>query len=172
MGDFIKSQLPDVYNIIKGTVAETALQQNLIDSNSLLSNPLDRWESLFDPSYTTTPTVPFGGIGQVISVTTFTSGSDSGPQRDHTTRIGGAEFSSDTDYHLDITEQQSAGIINVQGHAMVSAIQGKPAISTALQGGNSVAPIGGLSIVEVYVIISLIISAIVSGLFFWVRSRK
>jgi hypothetical protein len=123
--DFIKSQLPDVYNVIKGTDAETALQQNLIDSSQLLpTNSLDRWDSLYDPTYSLTPTLPLNQAGIVVPVTTFTTGLNT-LQREHSTRIGGAEFSSDTDYHLDITEKPNVGTINVGGHANVYNLLGK-----------------------------------------------
>lgn len=132
LNDFIKSQLPDVYNIIKGTDAETALQQNLIDSSQLLrTNPLDRWDSLFDPSYSLTPTLPQNQAGIVVPVTTFTTGSNS-IQRDHSARIGGAEFISDTNYHLDITEKPNTGTINVQGHANQARFLGKWTFATTL----------------------------------------
>lgn len=131
--DFIKLQLPDVYNNIKGTDAETALQQNLIDSSNLLRiNPLDRWDSLFDPAYSLTPTLPHNQAGIVVHVTTFATGFDSSIQKDRSTRIGGAEFVSDADYHLDITEKPDTGIFNVQGHANSYNLQGRWAFSTTI----------------------------------------
>ena len=126
--NFIKSQLSDAYNVIKGTNAEIALQQNLIDSNPLLTNRLDIWNTIYDPTYTLTPTAPKGEAGNTAAVTTFVTGLSGFEKRDK--RIGGAEFISDNDYHLDISEQQNTGSINVEEHATVHSILGKWVFST------------------------------------------
>ncbi|TLX93051.1 MAG: hypothetical protein E6K93_03445, partial [Thaumarchaeota archaeon] len=43
----IQNQVPDAYNVLKGTKAETDLNQNLIDASTLLGQPIDKWDTLF-----------------------------------------------------------------------------------------------------------------------------
>lgn len=130
----IKNQLPDVYGILKGTQAETALQQNLIDSSQILSlNPLDRWDSLFDPSYVLTKTAQEGLAGDKVAATTFSTGLDNFgiPEK---IRHEGADF--DASSHIDISEGRDVATINVQGHANSYNLHGKWAFATTLLPGR------------------------------------
>ncbi|MDE1764627.1 MAG: hypothetical protein KGH88_10365, partial [Thaumarchaeota archaeon] len=72
----IHSQLPDLYNALKGTDAYTVFQQpNLMDATGLFSQqPVNKWDSLFDPAYTLSETAGYGYKGQKVAVTTFSSG--------------------------------------------------------------------------------------------------
>src|SRR5205807_10252368 len=56
---FVKKVVPDVYSVIKGTQAESALQNNLIDASSILQEPIEQWNHLFDPAYTLSETSGF-----------------------------------------------------------------------------------------------------------------
>jgi hypothetical protein len=170
---FIKSQLPDVYYAIKGTGAETALQQNLIDSRPLLYNSLDKWDSLFDPAYTLTQTGPVGEVLNKVAVTTFASGLSS-LEQNHATRIGGSEFSSDTDYHLDITETPNSGTINVEGHANANNLLGKWTFSTMINlppSSPHCCPLPWNDIAWVWVGVAAI-AAIGFGIFYLRRFRR
>ena len=167
----IKNVFPDVYNILKGTNAENALRQNLIDSNQLLrTNQLDSWNSLFDPAYSLTPTLPLNQFGIVVPVTTFTTDLNS-LQREHSTTILGAEFSFDRNYHLDITEKPNIGTINVQGHANLYNLQGNWTFSTTENPTNTgaEAPVGTSYNVIISVII--LIAAGITALLCWFVKR-
>ncbi|MDE2588606.1 MAG: hypothetical protein KGL95_02925, partial [Patescibacteria group bacterium] len=57
----IQSQLPDVYNEIKGTDASQIFTYAMLDTTKLFDQqPLNKWDSLFDPAYTLTETAGYG----------------------------------------------------------------------------------------------------------------
>jgi len=168
----IKSQLPDVYNVLKGTDAENALRQNTIDASPLYAQqPLDKWDSLFDPAYTLAETAGYGYKGQKVAVTTFASGIST---------IGGSfkvnnvdmDFSADTKYHLTTVERPSSGSINVEGHANPYFVQGEPAFSTTPQSVSNISntTAQGLSTMTIYAMAGLA-AVIAGGIFFW-SNRK
>jgi hypothetical protein len=71
---FLKKVAPDVYSVIKGTKAEDALNSTLIDASSILQEPLDQWNYLFDPAFIISETSGFGYKGQKVAITTFAMG--------------------------------------------------------------------------------------------------
>jgi len=168
----IKSQLPDVYNVIKGTDAENVLKQNIIDTSPLFAQqPLDKWDSLFDPAYTLAETAGYGYQGQKVAVTTFASGIST---------VGGSftvknvdmDFSADSKYHLSTVERPSSGSINVDGHANPYFVQGEPAFSTTPLSVSNISntTAQGLSTMTIYAMAGFA-AVIAGGIFFW-SNRK
>jgi hypothetical protein len=154
--DSIQSQLPDLYNAIKGTTAYSVFQHpNLIDATGLFSQqPLNKWDSLFDPAYTLSETAGYGYKGQKIAVTTFSSGqSEIGAGALNVNNID-EDFtgSSGIKYHISTKEQADAGTINVQGHANPNQVQGGWTFATTAQAaaGISNTTAGGTSTMTVY----------------------
>ncbi|NHI03732.1 hypothetical protein DYY67_0802 [Candidatus Nitrosotalea sp. TS] len=126
--DSIQSQLPDLYNALKGTDAYTVFQQpNLMDATGLFSQqPVNKWDSLFDPAYTLSDAAGYGYKGQKVAVTTFSSGeSELSAGALKINNIDEDFTGSDgIKYHISTTEQANAGTITVQGHANPNQIQG------------------------------------------------
>jgi hypothetical protein len=135
--NIIENVFPDVYSIIYNTpgqaIFDSALNRNLIDSTPFLQQPIDRWDSLFDPAYTITDTAgPSPYKGEKVQVTTFSSGlsglAQATPSRFYT------DFTADTTYHLSSVDQ-SVGTINVQGNANPDRYLGNWAFVTILHPG-------------------------------------
>ncbi len=170
--DVIKSQLPNVYDILKGTQAESALSTNLIDASTLLNQPINTWDTLFDPSYVVTDSVALGYNGQKVAVTTLASGTSGVQAGSLTVKNIDMDFTGDAKYHLKTIERASSGTINVDGHASGYFVQNLPAISTTAQAssGNSTATAQGLSTMTIYAMAGFA-AVIAGGVFFW-SNRK
>jgi len=168
----IQNQVPDAYNILKGTKAEADLNQNLIDASTLLSQPIDKWDTLFDPSYVVKDSDALGFGGKKVAITTLASGQSGIQVGALQVKNIDEDFMADAKYHLKTNEKASSGTINVDGHALGYYVQGEPAISTTAQASNSTTtPIaGGLSTLTIYAMAAFA-AIIAGGIFLWSNKK-
>lgn len=172
----IQSQLPDLYNALKGTDAYTVFQQpNLIDATGLFSQqPVNKWDSLFDPAYTLSETAGYGYQGQKVAVTTFSSGESELSTGSLKINNIDEDFkgSDGTTYHISTKEQANAGSINVEGHANPNQIQGGWTFTTTAQSaaGISNTTAGGTSTMMVYGMAGFA-GVIAVGIFWWSNKK-
>ena len=168
----IQKQLPDVYNLLKGTAAEAPLGVNLIDASALVGYPIDKWNSIFDPAYTLSETAGYGYAGQKVAVTGFAYGQSDLYQGSLKAQNTDVDFTSDSKYHLTIVERASSGTIDAAGHANGYMVQGTPAISTLTGVSNtgSVQTAQGLSTTTIYAMAGF--AVIIAGGVFWWSNRK
>ncbi len=168
----IKNQLPDVYNIVKGTAAESPLSGNLIDASALVAYPIEKWNTLFDPSYTVADSAGYGYGGKKVAVTGFAYGQSDLYQGSLKAQTIDVDFTTDAKYHLTIVERASSGTLDADGHANGYEVQGDPAISTTLQtsttGGGTTAQ--GLSTMTIYAMAGF--AAVIAGGIFWWSNKK
>ncbi|MDE1826420.1 MAG: hypothetical protein KGH83_02380 [Thaumarchaeota archaeon] len=168
----IQSQLPDLYNALKGTDAYTVFQQpNLMDATGLFSQqPVNKWDSLFDPAYTLSETAGYGYKGQKVAVTTFSSGeSELSAGALKINNIDEDFTGSDgVKYHVSTKEQANAGTITVQGHANPNQVQGGWTFTATAQAvaGISTPTAGGTSTMMVYGMAGFA-GVIAVGIFWW-----
>ena len=174
--DVIQTQIPDLYNAIKGTTAYNVFQQpNLMDATGLFSQqPVNKWDSLFDPAYTLTETAGYGYQGQKIAVTTYSSGlSNAFSGTLHINNIDEDFTGSDgAKYHISTKEQPNAGTINVEGHANANQIQGGWTFVSTAQASSttSTATAGGTSTMMVYGMAGFA-GVIAVGIFIWSNKK-
>lgn len=172
----IQSQLPDVYNAIKGTDAAQVFQSPyLIDATGLYTQqPLNKWDSLFDPAYTLAETAGYGYQGQKIAVTTYSSGLSGLVTGSTTVNNIDKDFtgSDGTTYHISTKEQANAGTINVEGHANPNQVQGGWTFVTTAQAaaGISNSTAGGTSTTMVYAMAGFA-AVIAAGIFWWSNKK-
>jgi len=168
----IQKELPDVYNLLKGTAAETSLNFSLLDASGLVSYPIDKWNTLFDPAYTLSETAGYGYSGQKVAVTAFAYGQSDLYQGQLKTENIDIDFTADTKYHLNAIERASSGTIDVAGHANGYMVQGTPAISTTAQAGTGVTntTAQGLSTMTIYAMAGF--AAVIAAGVFWWSNRK
>ena len=168
----IQNQLPDVYNIIKGSPAEGPLSSALIDASSLVGYPIDKWNSLFDPAYTLSETAGYGYSGQKVAVTSFAYGQSDLYQGQLKANNTDVDFTVDSKYHLSMVERASSGTIDAAGHANGYMVQDTPAISTLAQvsSGSSVQTAQGLSTTTIYAMAGF--AVVIAGGVFWWSNRK
>jgi len=168
----VQNQLPDVYNVVKGTSAENSLNVNLIDASTLLNQPIDKWDTLFDPAYTLSETAGYGYKGQKVAVTAFSSGQSGLYSGSLKVANLNMDFTGDVSYHLSTVERASSGTIDADGHANGYMVQGDPAISTTSQASStsSVATAQGLSTMTIYGMAAF--AAVIAAGIFWWSNRK
>lgn len=168
----IKNQLPDVYNVLKGTPAESPLSSNLIDASALVGYPIEKWNTLFDPSYTVADSAGLGYGGKKVAVTGFAYGQSDLYQGSLKAQNIDVDFTTDAKYHLTIVERASSGTLDADGHANGYEVQGDPAISTTLQtsttGGGTTAQ--GLSTMTIYAMAGFA-AVIAAGIFWWSNKK-
>ena len=168
----IQNQLPDVYNILNGTAAESPLSVNLLDASALVGYPIDKWNALFDPAYTLSETAGYGYSGQKVAVTAFAYGQSDLYQGQLKAQNIDVDFTADSKYHLTIVERASSGTIDAAGHANGYMVQGTPAISTLAQVGSgaSVQTAQGLSTTTIYAMAGF--AVVIAGGVFWWSNKK
>ncbi len=146
--NLIQKELPSAYNVIKGTQAEKLLQQNLINPSTLYQQQsLDKWDSLFDPSYTVSDSAVLNYKGAKVAVTTFSTGVSnlqSGTMQNNQQDV---DFTTDAKYHIRTIDQPASGTFNVEGHAKAYNVKGAPAFTTTVTAASNVSntTAGGLS---------------------------
>lgn len=174
--DIIQSQIPDLYNAIKGTDAYTVFQQpNLLDARGLFSQqPVDKWDSLFDPAYTLTETAGYGYKGQKIAVTTYSSGLSNAFSGQLKVNNVDQDFTGadGVKYHISTKEQANAGTINVEGHANANQIQGGWTFVSTAQASATTGTVtaGGTSTMMVYGMAGFA-AVIAAGIFIWSNKK-
>jgi hypothetical protein len=174
--DSIQSQLPALYNALKGTVAYSVFQSpNLMDATGLFSQqPLDKWDSLFDPAYTLSETAGYGYSGQKVAVTTFSSGVSNAFTGTLNVNNIDEDFtgSDGVKYHISTREQANAGSINVEGHANPNQVQGGWTLATTAQAaaGVSNTTAFGTSTMMVYGMAGFA-GVIAVGIFWWSNKK-
>jgi hypothetical protein len=172
----IQSQLPDVYNEIKNTGALQVFQSpNLIDATGLYTQqPLNKWDSLFDPAYTLAETAGYGYNGTKVAVTTYSSGLSGLITGSTTVNNIDQDFTGTdgTKYHISTKEQPNAGTINVEGHANPNQVQGGWTFVTTAQAaaGISNTTAGGTSTNLVYAMAGFA-AVIAAGIFWWSNKK-
>jgi len=172
----IQSQLPDIYNEIKGTDALQVFQSPyLVDATGLFNQqPLNKWDSLFDPAYTLAETAGYGYQGQKVAVTTYSSGLSGAYSGTLSVNNIDKDFTGTdgTKYHISTKEQTNAGTINVEGHANPNQIQGGWTFATCAQpcSGVGTTTAGGTSTTLVYAMAGF--AAVIAAGIFWWSNRK
>jgi hypothetical protein len=167
---FVKKVVPDVYSNIQGTKAEDALKNNLIDASSILQEPIDKWNSLFDPAFIISETSGFGYKGQKVAITTYAMGqSDIGAGTQKPTQ-NTIDFSTDANYKLTTIQHASSASVNIEGHAVTTSVGGTPAFGTTPQsvGGNTSS--GGFPVGVIYGM-AIFGAVVAGGVLFW-SNRK
>ena len=168
----IKNQLPDVYNVLKGTPAESPLSTNLMDASALVGYPIEKWNTLFDPSYTVADSAGLGYGGKKVAVTGFAYGQSDLYQGSLKAQNVDVDFTTDAKYHLTVVERASSGTLDADGHANGYEVQGDPAISTTVgvssTGTNATAQ--GLSTMTIYAMAGFA-AVIAAGIFWWSNKK-
>jgi hypothetical protein len=126
----VEKVVPDVYSNIKGTKAEDALKNNLIDASSILQEPIDKWNSLFDPAFIISETSSFGYKGQKVAITTYAMGQSGISEGNQKPTQNTIDFSTDTNYQITTIQHASSASVNIEGHAVTTSVGGTPAFGT------------------------------------------
>jgi hypothetical protein len=120
---FIQEEVPEAYEIISGTEAETLLNANLIDASGILRQPLSNWHHLFDATGTISDTAKWGYTGEKVVITSFTMGESSIREGIQTEREHEAEFTADKKYVVRTVESADSANIQIDGFVTETNIE-------------------------------------------------
>ena len=122
--DFIKKQFPDLYNKIQGTAVENILEDPLMGSNNLMTDPISKWQHLFDPAYTLVDTNVLGYAGQKIVISTYSTGESNISEGSMLPTVKNVVLKLDQNYPVSYTERSSSASIQIDGYVAVTNING------------------------------------------------
>jgi hypothetical protein len=167
---FVKKATPDVYSIIQGSTAENALKNNLIDASSILQEPLDQWNHLFDPAFIISETSGFGYKGQKVAITTYTMGQSSLGEGIQKPTQNEVDFSADTNYKLTTIQHASSASVNIEGHAITTSVGGTPAFGTTPESTGGDTSSGGFPVGIIYGM-AIFGAVVAGGVLFWSNKK-
>lgn len=152
---------------IMDSKAQQLLNIDLIDSSSIIQQPLSNWQHMFDPSYIITETSGWGYNGSKIPITTYALGES---------RIGVAQtsvthtvdFTLDKSYEIQTIQHASSATIQIDGHPNLGVMGGQMVFSTSTNDISS--PSNGFSVQTIYAMAGFgIVVAI--GVFIWSNKK-
>ena len=122
----INEAAPELGQMIRGSEAETILNNPIIDSTGIKAQPLGNWHFLFDPTGINVDASQFGMseelAGKVWS--SFTMGESSIREGRQVERIQEASFNADTTYPVRTIQSSDAANVFISGFATVDVLGG------------------------------------------------
>ncbi|MHB8547070.1 MAG: hypothetical protein ACYDAJ_09930 [Nitrosotalea sp.] len=166
--DFIKKQLPDLYNKLKGSNAENLFEIPLMSSNDLMSDPISKWQHLFDPAYTIADSSDLGYHGQKVVVSTYATGESNISEGTMYPIVKNSDLKSDVDYPVSYTERASSASIQIDGYVAVTDINGIEYFGASPQPpqGSGISSTGNYSAQVIYSMAAFAV-VIAAGIFWW-----
>lgn len=146
------------------------LDHDLIDSSSLVQQPVSNWQHMFDPAYIITETSGWGYNGSKIPITTYTVGESLiGVAQNTVTNT--VDFTMDRNYEIQTVQHASSATIQIDGHANLAVLGGQMTFTTSPQSENSnPSPSTGLSVQMIYAMAGFgVVVAI--GIFIWSNKK-
>ncbi len=166
--DFIKKQFPDLYSKIKGSNAENLFEIPLMSSNDLMSDPISKWQHLFDPAYTLIETNSLGYKGQKITISTYATGESDISEGLMLPTVKNSDLNADVDYPVIYTERAGSASIQIDGYVAVADINGIEYFGSSPQApqGSGINSTGNYSAQVIYSMTAFAI-VIAMGVFWW-----
>ncbi len=166
---FVKNIAPDAYSVIAPKLGD-ALNNNLIDASSILQEPIDHWNHLFDPAFIISETSGFGYKGEKVPITTYAMGQSSISEGKHQPTQNTIDISTDANYQLTTIQHASSATVNIEGHAITTSVGGTPAFGTTPQSQGGDTSSGGFPVGIIYGMAAF--GAIVAGgVLFWSNKK-
>jgi len=165
---FIKKQIPDLYNKLQGSNAENLFAIPLMSSNDLLSDPISKWQHLFDPAYTLVDTNVLGYQGQKIVISTYATGESNISQGTMLPTVKNSDLKLDQDYPVSYTERSSSASIQIDGYVAVADINGIEYFGSSPQPprDSGISSTGNYSAQVIYSMAAFAV-VIAAGVFWW-----
>jgi hypothetical protein len=169
---FFKVAFPDIYSEISTTDAESFLSKDLLNSRTVLAQPLTNWLHLFDPLGQLVETEKFGYKGEKIPITTFSMGESSFREGQQREKVETIEFSTDKKYTIGSIQYQSIGVIQINGIVRTNVEDGIEyfgASNKAVQGYGAYSS-GNFPVTIIYSMTGMAVLGTI-GFFYWSNKR-
>lgn len=165
---FVKKQVPNLYNKLQGTNAENLFDDPLMSLNDLMTDPISKWQHLFDPAYTLVDTNVLGYAGQKIVISTYSTGESNISEGTMLPTVKNSDLNLDVDYPVSYTERASDASIQIDGYVAVANIGGIEYFGSSPQAptGSGISSTGDYPVQVVY---SMAAGGVVIavGIFWW-----
>lgn len=130
---FFEKEIPDAYQIIKGTQGDTLLKNHLVDAGIILSHSLSKWHSLFDPTPTISDAAKFNYKGERVVITSYTAGESSIREGIWKEKREETELNLDKKYVIRSIDPASSANIQIDGFVTHEAIDGTEYFGSSLK---------------------------------------
>ena len=127
---FISDVAPGLYNAIRGSEAETLLNNPIIDASGIKNQPLGNWHFLFDPTGINVDAAQFGLSEELAGVvwSSFTMGESSFREGIQTEKEHEATFTTDKTYDLRTIESADSANIFFAGFANIDVLDSQEVV--------------------------------------------
>jgi len=121
---FVADSAPGLYNAIKGSEAETLLNNPIMDASGIKAQPLGNWHFLFDPTGINVDASTYGLSEELAGVvwSSYTMGESSIREGIQTEKEFAATFTADTTYDLRTIESADAANIFFAGFSNIDVL--------------------------------------------------
>jgi hypothetical protein len=166
--DFVKKQFPELYSKLQGTNAENLFEIPLMSSNDLMSDPISKWQHLFDPAYTLVETNDLGYRGQKITISTYATGESNISEGLMLNTVKNSDLKADMDYPVSYTERAGSASIQIDGYVAVADINGIEYFGSSPQApqNSGINSTGNYSAQVIYAMAAFAV-IIALGIFWW-----
>ena len=127
---FISDVSPGLYNAIRGSEAETLLNNPIMDASGIKNQPLGNWHFLFDPTGINVDAAQFGLSEELAGVvwSSFTMGESSFREGIQTEKEHEATFTTDKTYDLRTIESADSANIFFAGFANIDVLDNQEVV--------------------------------------------
>ncbi|MBC8250277.1 MAG: hypothetical protein H8E89_01660, partial [Candidatus Nitrosopelagicus sp.] len=127
---FISDVAPGLYNAIRGSEAETLLNNPIIDASGIKNQPLGNWHFLFDPTGINVDAAQFGLSEELAGVvwSSYTMGESSFREGIQTEKEYEATFTTDKTYDLRTIESADSANVFFAGFANIDVLDNEEVV--------------------------------------------
>ena len=127
---FISDVAPGLYNAIRGSEAETLLNNPIIDASGIKNQPLGNWHFLFDPTGINVDAAQFGLSEELAGVvwSSYTMGESSFREGIQTEKEFEATFTTDKTYDLRTIESADSANVFFAGFANIDVLDNQEVV--------------------------------------------
>jgi len=169
----LKQMEPQAFEIIQNTPAEIILQENLINGDFILEQPMKNWHSLFDPTGINVDAKTFGMDKEISGflITTWTMGESSIREGILTEKITENEFTVDKKYLIKTIKSADSANLSVIGYG-IDSVQDGTEIASVTPKAPKDAWEPSTGDFPIHIILGMAAMAAVAGVGFFIFSNR
>ena len=130
---FFEKEISGAYKILQGSDGESLLRNHLIDATIILSQPLSKWRSLFDPTPLISDATRFNYKGEKVVITSYTAGESSVGEGIWKVKRDEVVLDLDKRYVIRSVDPASSANIQIDGYVDHETIDGTEYFGSSLK---------------------------------------